>query len=89
VESMFHRLVHCFRPGASDNERENGRLQFLAVSLGMNLFLVPAGVVLILLGPWLFRHWLDAESRAAAHPHSPGSSSPGRSTRPQARPPGS
>jgi O-antigen/teichoic acid export membrane protein len=60
-ESLFHRLVRCFRAGASPQEREDGRLQFLAVSLGMSLFLVPAGVILILVSPWLFRAWLDAE----------------------------
>lgn len=60
-ESMFHRFVRCFREGASPEEREDGRLQFLAVSLFMNLLLVPAGVILILVSPWLFRHWLDAE----------------------------
>jgi hypothetical protein len=60
-ESLFHRFVRCFREGASATEREDGRLQFLAVSLGMSLFLVPAGVILILVSPWLFRAWLDAE----------------------------
>jgi O-antigen/teichoic acid export membrane protein len=60
-ESLFHRLVRCFRMGASAQEREDGRLQFLAASLGMSLFLVPAGVILILVSPWLFRFWLDAE----------------------------
>lgn len=63
-ESLFHRLVRCFRPEASAREREDGRLQFLAVSLGMSLFLVPAGVVLVLASPWLFRTWLDAEKAA-------------------------
>jgi len=60
-ESMFHRLVRCFRGGASDEEREDGRLQFLALSLGMSLVVVPAGVALVLVAPWLFRVWLDAE----------------------------
>lgn len=60
-ESLFHRLVRCFRTDASPKEREDGRLQFLAVSLGMSLFLVPAGVLLILVSPWLFRVWLDVE----------------------------
>jgi O-antigen/teichoic acid export membrane protein len=61
-ESIYHRLVHCLRADASADEREAGRLQFLAVSLGINLLLVPAGVLLILAGPWLFRAWLDEKN---------------------------
>lgn len=60
-ESMFHRLVRCFREGAPPEQREDGRLQFLALSLGMSLAVVPAGVALVLIGPWLFRVWLDAD----------------------------
>ncbi len=63
-ESIYHRLVHSLRADASEDEREAGRLQFLAVSLGINLLLVPAGVALILAGPWLFRAWLDAKNAA-------------------------
>jgi O-antigen/teichoic acid export membrane protein len=65
-ESFYHRFVHCFRAEASPAEREAGRLQFLAVSLAINLLLVPGGVALVLASPWIFRAWLNA--RAAALP---------------------
>jgi O-antigen/teichoic acid export membrane protein len=61
-ESLFHRLVRCFREGATEKDRETGRIQFLAVSLGITLLLVPVGVLLILVSPWLFRAWLDADN---------------------------
>jgi len=63
-ESFYHRFVHCLRDGASAEDREAGRLQFLAVSLAINLLLVPTGVVLILASPWIFRVWLNAQAAA-------------------------
>lgn len=63
-ESLFHRLVPCFRSDALPSAREDGRLQYLAASLGMSLFVVPAGLALILVSPWLFPIWLNAERAA-------------------------
>lgn len=63
-ESLFHRLVRCFRDGAGEEERVAGRIQFLAVSLGITLLLVPVGVLLVLVSPWLFRVWLSADAAA-------------------------
>jgi len=60
-ESLYPRLVRCFRAAASAEERARGASLYVAANLFVVAVVVPAAVGLVALGPWLFQVWLGQD----------------------------
>jgi O-antigen/teichoic acid export membrane protein len=65
-ESLYHRLARAFRPGASEDERQDGVAQFLGATLLITVVVAPVAAALSVVGPWLFRLWLGRDEPLAA-----------------------
>lgn len=60
-ESMFHRLAWAFRAGATNEERDFGRSQYVGATHFIAALVIPGSLLLSDLGPRVFGAWLGKD----------------------------